>query len=47
MVNRSTIFYYYDEEYYNKLKVRQDKIVKNNYTLKEHSFIPKGSTVAV
>ena len=41
------LFYYFDDDHYSKLKERQDKPVENNDTLKEHTLIPVGSTVAV
>ena len=44
---RSPLFNDYDEDYCNILKARQDKIIKNKGTPKEHTCIPIGSTLAV
>ena len=36
-----------DEDYYNVLKVRHDKLIKNNTTLREPIFLHVGYPVAV
>ena len=46
-INRPPLFYNYDEDHYDKPKLRQDKIAKNNDTLKDHTLISIGSTVAL
>ena len=46
-INRLPLSYDYNENHYNKLKVRKDKVVKCNDILMEYTLIPIGSTGAV
>ena len=45
-INRSLIFYSYDEDHYNMLKAKHDKVIQNSDTFKEHTVISIGFTVA-
>ena len=46
-VNSQSVICNYDEDHYNALKVRQNKLTKDNYTLKEPILLTAKYTIAV
>ena len=46
-VNGPPLFYNYNADYHNALKLNQNRDVNSNETFKEHTFIPIGSTAAI